>query len=98
MNVETRKQKQLLYAPLVAIVLLSSSLLVPTLSAYADNDEDKSKDDKKGKHDQSNEHHKKGKKDPDHDHDNDKKECKHGDTNKKGKYRHSCDSDHDSFP
>jgi len=38
------------------------------------------------------------KKDPDHDHDKDKKACKHGDTNKKGKYRHNCDSDHDFFP
>jgi hypothetical protein len=90
------KHKNYFVASLVALVLLSSSLLVPTLSAYADkgNDKPKSNDSPKilGNHD---DHHKKGKKDPDKDKDNDKKKCKNGDTNKNGKYKHNCDSDHD---
>src|SRR2546425_1248007 len=39
--------------------------------------------------------HAKGKKDPDKDKDNDHKACENGDKNTNGKYKHSCDSDHD---
>jgi len=69
-------------------ILLGSSLAAPTLPVSADG----------GPGGHHGDDHKKTKKDPDHDHDKDKKACKHGDTNKKGKYRHNCDSDHDFFP
>ena len=98
----TAKHKGFLFASLLALVLLSSSLLVPTLSAYADKGEGKPKNNftpttHNGplKHGDSDDHHKKGKKDPDKDKDNDRKECKNGDTHKNGKYKHNCDSDHD---
>ena len=41
MNETTGKQKQFLFASLVAIVLLGGSLLAPTLSAYADEEHKK---------------------------------------------------------
>src|SRR5947209_14834324 len=93
-------------------ILLGSALAAPTLPVFADKGQDKpKKGDPPKNHDNNqlnnndggpggldDDHHKKIKKDPDHDHDKDKKACKHGDTNKKGKYRHNCDSDHDFFP
>ena len=82
------KHKQLLLASMIAIILLFSSMFAQNFSVYAD----------KGGNQAEHDDHKKGKKDPDKDKDNDKKACKHGDTNKNGKYRHNCDSDHDHFP
>jgi len=111
MSEVTAKHKRFLFASLVALVLLSSSLVVPTLPAFADNGNGKTKnnppknnpvtpknDPPKSTHTDDDDSHKKGKKDPDKDKDNDKKACKHGDTNKKGKYRHNCDSDNDFKP
>ena len=98
MSTITVNRKQYLIASIVAIVLLSSSLLVPTFSAYAvkSNDKPKGNDHPKNVINVHDDHsHKKGKKDPDHDKDNDKKACKKGDTDKKGKYKKNCDSDHD---
>lgn len=85
MSATKGKHKQILIASLLAVVLLGSSMLSQNFIAYAD----------KGGIPNEHSDHKKPKKDPDHDHDNDKKTCKHGDTNEEGKYRHSCDSDHD---
>ncbi len=48
MSEMTAKHKQFLLASLVAIVLLSSSMLAPNFSAYADHDKGKSQDDKNG--------------------------------------------------
>ena len=65
------------------------------------NDNDKNKgngnDNDKGKSGAGNndDDHKKGIKDSDKDKDNDRKECKNGDKNKNGKYKHNCDSNHD---
>ena len=89
-------QGYLLAAVLVGI-LLSSALSVPNFSAFADkggtqDNDDKKKNEQNGDHDDQ---HKKPKKDPDKD--KDRKECKHGDTTKNGKYRHNCDSEHDHF-
>ena len=91
-------QGYLLAAVLVGI-LLSSALSVPNFLAFADkggkqDNDDKKKNEQNGDHDDQ---HKKPKKDPDKDKDNDRKECKHGDTTKNGKYRHNCDSEHDHF-
>ena len=101
----TAKHKGFLFASLLALVLLSSSLLVPTLSAYADKGEGKPKNNftptthngslKHGDGDADDHHHKKGKKDPDKDKDNDRKACKNGNTLKNGKYKHNCDSDNE---
>src|SRR2546422_7414278 len=103
--------KQLLVTSLVAVILVSGLLFVPTFSAYADNGQDESKNNKSpkshdnnqsnGNHGNNQSHgthdddHKKGKKDTDKDKDNDHKACENGDKNKNDKYKHSCDSDHD---
>ena len=92
-----QKLQGYLLASVLVGILLSSALSVPNFSAFADkggtqDNDDKKKNEQNGDHDDQ---HKKPKKDPDKD--NDRKECKHGDTTKNGKYRHNCDSEHDHF-
>jgi len=105
--------KQLLVASLVAVILVSGSLFAPSFSAYADNGHDESKNNNSPKahdNDQSNgnhgnnqshvthdDHHKKGKKDPDKDKDNNGKHegCEKGKHLGNDKYKKECDSDHD---
>lgn len=81
-------------ASIVALVLLGSIMLVPTLSAYADKGSDKAKADKEAKDKADKEakdkDHKKGKKDDDKDKKDHDKDCK------KDKYDKDCNGDNHS--
>jgi len=99
----TEKKNGYVVATVLIAILLGSALVAPTVPAFADNGQDKPKNNDPPKNNdnnqshEDNDEHKKGKKDPDKDKDKDKKECKNGDTKKNGKYKHNCDSDHDKF-
>ena len=89
------ESKQFLIASLIALVLLSSSLLVPTLYAYADTGKEKPKKDdppkntstpKNNKDSHENEGKEKDRKDKDKD--DHHKHCEHQDDEK---YKHHCD-------
>ena len=97
----TKKTITYAFATITMAILVSSALFAPTFSAYADKGDYKGTSHGDNGNNQSHgdydDHHKKGKKDPDKDKDNNGKHegCENGDKNKNNKYKHSCDSDHD---